>query len=71
MRLYRTDAQKLTNPLRERAVQRVFDELLTAANKVTRVLPIMTSRKAKIARNSAKTGKTKALEQEKESSDVS
>jgi hypothetical protein len=61
MRLYRTDDQKLTNPLRERAVQRVFDELLTAANKVTRVLPIMTSRKAKNRAQFRENGKNESV----------
>ncbi|SAK39942.1 hypothetical protein AWB77_00158 [Caballeronia fortuita] len=45
MRLYRMRPVKLTKPVRKRALSRVFDESLTAANKVTRVLPTMTSRK--------------------------
>ncbi len=56
MRLYRIDAAPLTSPLREKAVSRAIDEMLTEANKVTHVLPTMTLEKAKIARKSAKTG---------------
>jgi hypothetical protein len=43
-------------PCAKRPFRAHYDELLTAANKVTRVLPIMTPRKAKTARHSAKTG---------------
>jgi hypothetical protein len=46
MRLYRMAAGALTKPLRKGAVSRVFYEFLAAANKVTRMLPTMTPRKA-------------------------
>jgi hypothetical protein len=67
MRLYRIAAAPLIKPTRGSAVSRILDECLSAANKVTSVLPIMTSPKGENDVDVKKAGRLEAFDQRKES----